>query len=327
VTPQPTLKGTRVLVTGGAGFIGSHLVDRIVQDGPERLVVVDNLYLGREENLAEARTAFPDLAFRRLDATDYEAMERIIAEERIDSVFNLAVIPLPASLVRPRWTIEQNVSITTVLCELLRTGAYRSLLHFSSSEAYGSAAYVPMDEAHPSIPSTPYAASKVSSDHVVLSYWHTFGLDAAIVRPFNNFGPRQNSGTYAGIIPIVVERGMRGEPIEIYGDGEQTRDFVFVRDTADAAVRIHATPATRGRIVNIASGREVSVNRLVAELLDVLGVDVPVQHVDPRPGDVRRHLASIDLARELIGFEPATSLRQGLVETVAWYQARKGQPA
>jgi UDP-glucose 4-epimerase len=327
VTPQPTLKGKRVLVTGGAGFIGSHLVDRIVDDAPERLVVVDNLYLGREENLEDARRADPTIAFHNLNATDFDAMERLIRDERIDAAFNLAVVPLPASLVRPRWTIEQNVAITTVMCELLRTGAYRTLIHFSSSEAYGSAAYVPMDEAHPSVPSTPYAASKVASDHVVLSYWHTFGLDAAIVRPFNNFGPRQNTGSYAGIIPIVVERAMRDEPIEIYGDGEQTRDFVFVRDTADAAVRIHAAPATRGRIVNVASGREVSVNRLVTELLDVLGVEVPVQHVAPRPGDVRRHLASIDLARELIGFEPATSLRQGLVETVAWYRARRRQPA
>jgi UDP-glucose 4-epimerase len=327
VTPQPTLKGKRVLVTGGAGFIGSHLVDRIVQDAPERVVVVDNLYLGREENLEDARRADPDLVFHRQDATDYEAMERLVRDERIDSVFNLAVVPLPASLVRPRWTVEQNVAITTVLCELLRLGTYGTLIHFSSSEAYGSAAYVPMDEAHPSVPSTPYAASKVGSDHIVLSYWHTFGLDAAIIRPFNNFGPRQNSGTYAGIIPIVVERALRGEAIDIYGDGEQTRDFVFVRDTADAAVAIHAAPGTRGRIINIASGREVSVNRLVAELLDVLGVELPVRHVAPRPGDVRRHLASIELARELIGFAPATTLRQGLVETAEWYQSRKRQPA
>ena len=327
MTPQPTLKGKRVLVTGGAGFIGSHLVDRIVHDAPERVVVVDNLYLGREENLEDARSADPDLVFHRQDATDYEAMERLLRDERIDSVFNLAVVPLPASLVRPRWTVEQNVSITTVLCELLRLGTFGTLIHFSSSEAYGTAAYVPMDEAHPSVPSTPYAASKVSSDHIVLSYWHTFGLDAAIIRPFNNFGPRQNSGTYAGIIPIVIERALRGEPIEIYGDGEQTRDFVFVRDTVDAAVGVHAAPLTRGRILNVASGREVSVNRLVAELLDVLGVEVPVRHVAPRPGDVRRHLASIDLARELIGFAPATTLRQGLVETAAWYQSRKRQPA
>ena len=321
MAPRPTLKGKRVLVTGGAGFIGSHLVDRIVCDSPRRLVVVDNLYLGREENLEQARGSRPDLVLEAQDASDYESMERIVRDEKIDVVFNLAVIPLPASLVRPRWTIEQNVAITTVACELLRTGAYSTLIHFSSSEAYGSAAYVPMDEAHPSIPSTPYAASKVSSDQVVLSYWHTFGLDAAIIRPFNNFGPRQNSGTYAGIIPVVVQRALRGEPIEIYGDGEQTRDFVFVRDTTDAAVRIYETPETRGRVINIASGREVSVNMLVMELLDVLGVEVPVTHVEPRAGDVRRHWASIELARKLIGFEPATSLRQGLVETVAWYRA------
>lgn len=323
MAPQPTLNGKRVLVTGGAGFIGSHLVDRIAQDAPQRLVVVDNLYLGREENLEQAREERPDLVFHRQDASDLEGMERILREEQIDLVFNLAVVPLPASLVRPRWTIEQNMAITTVLCELLRKAAYRTLIHFSSSEAYGSAAYVPMDEAHPSIPSTPYAASKVGSDHVVLSYWHTFGLDAAIIRPFNNFGPRQNSGTYAGIIPVVVERALAGEPVEIHGDGEQTRDFVFVRDTADAAIRLYAAPATRGRIINIASGRETSVNVLVRELLDVLGIAVPVSHVAPRPGDVRRHLASIDLARELIGFEPATSLRQGLIETVAWYRAQR----
>jgi UDP-glucose 4-epimerase len=179
-----------------------------------------------------------------------------------------------------------------------------------------------MDEAHPAVPSTPYAASKLAGDQVVLSYWHTFGLDAAVIRPFNNFGPRQNAGTYAGIIPIVVDRATRGEPIEIYGDGEQTRDFVFVRDTADAAIRLFGTSAARGRIVNVASGREVSVNELVATMLDILGSDVEVRHVDPRPGDVRRHLASIDLARELIGYEPRTSLHDGLAETIDWYLGR-----
>ena len=153
----------------------------------------------------------------------------------------------------------------------------------------------------------------------MLSYAHTFGLDASIVRPFNNFGPRQNAGSYAGIIPIVVGRARAGEPIEIYGDGEQTRDFVFVRDTVDAIVRVYAEPATLGRIVNVASGREVSVNELVRLLLEALDSDVEVRHGPPRPGDVRRHLASIDLARRLIGYEPRTSLRDGLAETVAWY--------
>ncbi len=316
------LSGTSVVVIGGAGFIGSHLVDRLVAEEPSQLTVVDNLFLGREENLAAARRDHPELRFVQEDATDLEALDAVLREVAADVVFNLAVVPLPASLERPRWSVMQNVALATVPCELQRMGRFRTLVHFSSSEAYGSATYVPMDEAHPAVPSTPYAASKLAGDQIVLSYWHTFGLDAAVIRPFNNFGPRQNAGTYAGIIPIVVDRATRGEPIEIYGDGEQTRDFVFVRDTADAAIRLFASPAARGRIVNVASGREVSVNELVATMLDILGSDVEVRHVDPRPGDVRRHLASIDLARELIGYEPSTSLHDGLAETIDWYLGR-----
>ena len=314
--------GKSVLVLGGAGFIGSHLVDRIVDERPSRLTVVDNLFLGRESNLDHARRRFDGLRFAKLDGTDVEALAGVIRDEAVDVVFNLAVVPLPASLERPRWSVEENVGLAIVPCELLRQGSFQTLIHFSSSEAYGSASYVPMDEGHAPVPSTPYAASKLAGDHIVLSYQHTFGLDAGIIRPFNNFGPRQNSGSYAGIIPIVVGRATRGEPIEIFGDGEQTRDFVYVRDTADAAVRLYEEPATRGRIVNVASGREVSVNELVRLLLDILGADVPVEHRPPRAGDVRRHLASIELARELIGYEPHTSLRDGLADTVAWYLER-----
>jgi UDP-glucose 4-epimerase len=316
---RPTLAGKSVLVLGGAGFIGSHLVDRLADEGPRRVSVVDNLFLGREENLAAARERVADLRFHEQDATDEAALEAIVRADETEVVFNLAVVPLPASLERPLWSVEHNVRLALVPAELLRRGRFETLVHFSSSEAYGSAAYVPMDEGHPPVPSTPYAASKLAGDQIVLSYQHTFGLDAAIIRPFNNFGPRQNAGSYAGIIPIVVNRATRGEPIEIYGDGEQTRDFVFVRDTADAAVAMYGEPATRGRIVNVASGREVSVNELVRLLLEAIGADVPVRHVEPRPGDVRRHWASIDLARQLIGYEPRTSLRDGLAETVAWY--------
>jgi UDP-glucose 4-epimerase len=318
---RPPLAGKSVLVTGGAGFIGSHLVDRLIEDGPSRVTVVDNLFLGKEENLAEARARSGDVRFVNQDATDYEAMAAILAEHRVDVVYNLAVVPLPASLTRPRWSTEHNIELATVPCELLREQRYATLIHFSSSEAYGSAEYVPMDEKHPSTPSTPYAAAKDAGDRIVLSYIHTFGVDAAILRPFNNFGPRQNAGAYAGIIPIVVNRARAGQPIEIYGDGEQTRDYVFVRDTADAAVRTYGEQRTRGRSMNVASGIELTINELVRQLLEALGSDVPVVHVEPRLGDVRRHAADIGLARELIGFEPRTSLREGLAETVAWYLA------
>lgn len=319
--PRLTLAGKNVLVTGGAGFIGSHLVERIVAENPSRLVVVDNLFLGNEANLAVARGLIPGLKLYAHDATDFDEMAAIMASERIDVVFNLAIVPLPASLVNPRWTIDVNVALATVPCELLRLGCCETLIHFSSSEAYGSAGTVPMTEDHPCLPSTPYAASKLAGDHVALSYRETYGLDVAIIRPFNNYGPRQNAGAYAGVIPIVVGNALRGEPVHIYGDGEQTRDFVFVRDTVDAAVRAYETPATRGQVINVASGRETTINTLVRELLAALEIDVPVIYDPPRAGDVRRHCGSIALAESLFGYQQRTPLTDGLAETVAWYRA------
>ena len=316
-----SLAGKNVVVTGGAGFIGSHLVERITRESPRTLSVIDNMYLGRPENLARARELFPDLQLHTQDASDYDAVGAIVAADQVDVFFNLAIVPLPASLINPRWTVDHNVALATVPCELQRQGFFETLIHFSSSEAYGSATYVPMDEEHPSVPSTPYAASKLAGDYVVLSYRETYQTDVAILRPFNNFGPRQNAGAYAGIIPIVVGRALRGEPIIIYGDGEQTRDFVFVRDTADAAVRMYERPATRGRVINVASGVEVSMNRLVRELLNALDCDAEIIHQDSRPGDVRRLCGAIDLARDLIDFEPTTELAAGLRETVAWYRS------
>jgi UDP-glucose 4-epimerase len=247
-------------------------------------------------------------------------MREIVRTEQVDVVFEMAVVPLPTSLVHPRWTCDVNLSLATVACELLREGLYRTLVHFSSSEVYGTARYVPMDEAHPLEPSTPYAASKAGADHIAASYAKTFGLDVTTVRPFNGFGPRQNEGAYAGVIPVVIARALAGEPIFIHGDGEQTRDFTFVGEIADAAVQAYLHPATRGRVLNVCSGREISVNVLVAKLLDVLAADVPVVHDDPRPGDVRRHCGSPAAAVELLGMRPGGRLDEGLAETVRWYR-------
>lgn len=314
------LKGKRVLVTGGAGFIGSHLVDRVIRDGPAGVVVVDNLFLGREENLAEARAAFPALVFHGDDASDYDAMARIVSDERIDVIFNLAVIPLPTSLERPRWTVDVNVAIATVASELLREGRYHTLIHFSSSEAFGTAQYAPMDEGHPLVPSTPYAASKAAGDHVILSYRETFGIDAAIVRPFNNYGPRQNDGAYAGIIPIVVRRAIRGAGVVISGDGTQTRDFTFVRDTAEAAVRVYQATATRGHVINVATGHESSINALVRQILRLMQADVPISYGPPRPGDVLRHCGGVSRLRAMTGYELGAITDAALLETIEWYR-------
>ena len=316
-----SLKGKRVLVAGGAGFIGSHLVDRLVDEQPAALVVVDSFFLGCDENLADARLRFEPLRVYRLDARDLAAMRQLVQSERIDVVFNLAVVPLPTSLDYPAWTIRTNIDIAVTFCELARCGDIQTLVHFSSSEAYGSAQYVPMDEKHPVIPTTPYAASKAACDQIVHSYRETFGIDRFIVRPFNNFGPRQNARLFAGVIPIVARRATMGEAIEIFGDGEQTRDYVLVSDTAEAAVRLYHVEASRGRIVNVATGCETSVNDLVARILKILGKpNHPIRHAAGRPADVRRHRGDPGLLRELTGFEPTPLSDEHLRKTLEWYQ-------
>jgi UDP-glucose 4-epimerase len=250
-------------------------------------------------------------------------MRDLAVKQKVDVVFNLAVIPLPTSLEYPVWTVNTNIGIALTFCELARTGCIETLIHCSSSEAYGSAEIIPMNEDHPANPKTPYAASKLAGDELVLSYLRTFHIDAAIVRPFNNYGPRQNEGRYAGIIPIVVRRLKKNEPIEIYGDGEQTRDYIFVKETADGFVKTYQHEASRGRVLNLATGKEITINALVARMLEILGKpDHPVVHVQERIGDVRRHCGGIDLARQLIEFSPAVMPEQGLLETAEWYYER-----
>lgn len=316
-----TAQGRSLLVTGGAGFIGSTLVDRLIAENPAKIVVVDNFFLGHEANLIDAGRRRPDLEVIRLDASDVSAMQEVVVTHGIDTVFDLAVIPLPTSLTYPSWTVSTNVGIALTFCELARRGLIERLLHCSSSEAYGSARFVPMDEEHPHDAITPYAASKSAADHIIESYIQTFGIDATVVRPFNNFGPRQNPGSYAGIIPIIVRKVMQGEPIDVHGDGEQTRDFIFVRRTADMIVRVFNSPACRGQVLNVASGHETSVNELVSRVLAIMGApDHPIVHTSERPGDVRRHCADVSRLRGLLEFEPEAFTTDELAETVAWYR-------
>jgi UDP-glucose 4-epimerase len=315
-----SLNGKSVLVTGGAGFIGSTLVDRIIQDDPKSLIVVDNFFLGSMTNLEPALAARPDLEVIRLDAADLSAMQDIVLRHSVDTIFDLAVVPLPTSLTYPSWTVLTNIGIATTLCEIARRGHIERFIHFSSSEAYGSARYVPMDEAHPHDAITPYAASKSAEDHIISSYVQTFGIDATIVRPFNNIGPRQNLGSYAGIVPIVIRKVLANEPIEIYGDGEQTRDLTWVRDCADFAVRIHDSADCQGKTLNVATGVETSMNDLVRRILAIMGKpEHPIVHTDPRPGDVRRHCADVSALRSLLGDAPGVLSDDSLAETVSYY--------
>lgn len=316
-----TLRDRSILVTGGAGFIGSHLCDRLAAESPRAVVAVDNLFLGRESNLAQARALLGErFHFYRDDACDEVRMEEILRLHAVEVVYDLAVVPLPVSLERPMWSVMENTRLTAVLCELQRCGLFESMVHFSSSETYGTAQQVPITEDHPYVPSTPYAAGKLAGDQTALSYRHTFGLDITCLRPFNNYGPRQNALSFAGIIPTVIGHVKRGEPVTIYGDGEQTRDFIYVCDTAQAAVRLYEEEAAAGQVVNVGSGTELSMNALVACLLELLGKpEHPVVHGPPRLGDVRRHLAGTQRAQALLNFTLETALMDGMAETVAWY--------
>lgn len=318
------LENKSIMVTGGAGFIGSHLVDRLIQEKPSNLVVVDNFFLGKESNLQEAKMNYPRLKILHQDASEYEAMKQIMKDEDIQVIFNLAVTPLPASLTRPRWVYEENMAIVLCLLELIRSHDFDTLIHFSSSEAYGTSVYAPMNENHPLNGTTPYAVSKAAGDNLILSYYRLFGIDASIVRPFNNYGPRQNEGSYAGVIPLTIKRILSGEPPLIYGDGKQTRDYLYVTDTADAAVKVYNCTKTRGRVLNIGSGKETSINAVVRLTAQHLNCKKPIVYQKPRPADVRRHIASIFLAEELIDFCPKVNMEEGMKTTIEWYRSVLG---
>ena len=248
-------------------------------------------------------------------------MQDVVASRKIDTVFDFAVIPLPTSLTYPGWTVATNVGIVTTFCEIARRGMIDRFIHLSSSEAYGSARYVPMDEEHPHDAITPYAASKSAGDHIIQSYVQTFGIDATVIRPFNNVGPRQNPGSYAGIIPIVVRKVLEDVPIQIHGDGKQTRDFIYASHTADTIVKVFDSSACRNQVLNVATGVETSINDLVGMLLDVLeSPHHPVVYVPERPGDVRRHCADTSKLQRLLGFTPPAINREDLAETVSWYR-------
>jgi UDP-glucose 4-epimerase len=317
-----SLSNKSILVTGGAGFIGSHLVDRIIKENPEQIVIASNFFLGSPNNLKEAKANFPKLKIIRCDVSDYEEINEVVEQNNIDTVFNLAVIPLPTSLVRPEWTVKKNIDMTLNVCKLQRKDKFKTLIQYSSSEAPGSAKQIPMREDHPTDPETPYAASKAATDQIALSYHHTFGCDVSVIRPFNQYGPRQNAKKYAGIIPLMVGKMLKNEDVFVYGDGEQTRDFLYVTDTTDATIKIHDNKLSRGKIINVASGKEIKIIDVVREIANLMNYNKEILYKDPRIGDVRRHLADISLVKTL-GWEPKIDFPEGIRKTVEWYLNNK----
>ncbi|MDD5053439.1 MAG: NAD-dependent epimerase/dehydratase family protein [Sulfuricurvum sp.] len=307
----------KIMVVGGAGFIGSHLADGLVKAG-HAVSVVDNLFLGKRENLPDT------VEFYKVDASLYHRMYAAIIAVKPDVIFNLAVLPLPHSLVDPYRNVEANIRIVNNLCCLLQQGKYYGrLIHFSSSEVYGSAQYEPMCEKHPIEPSTPYAASKAAGDFICSSYIKTFGCDITIIRPFNNYGERQNGGSYAGVIPLTIQRLREGKVPIIYGSGKQTRDYIYVGDTVRAAQMVLGRDDLGGQIFNIASGHDVSIGWIIQEIQELMGTDEKVLYQPERAGDVRRHIANTLRAKDILHFEHKIGMKEGLKKTIDWYLAQK----
>lgn len=315
---RKNLAGKTILVTGGAGFIGSHLVDKLLSEQVAHVVIIDNLFVGSEENLVEA-LASGRVTFYRDDAELNTSLEYIFSNHRIDVVFNCATKALNYSFLNPANAFDTNVRVTLNLLELQRRKLFKTLCHFSTSEVYGSAVYEPMDEAHPRNPTTTYAAGKAAADLAVESYVRMFGVDAFIVRPFNNYGPRQNyKGMLAGVIPITAMRLLTGGVPEIHGDGTQSRDFIYVRDTVEAVIKLYAAQSP-GETVNISTNNQISINDLVKNICSHYGYSGEILRKPARHSDVQSHNACNAKIKTLIQYT-LTPFEKGLAETLDWYE-------
>lgn len=316
---MPCIEGKNILVTGGAGFIGSHLCDGLLKKGAGKVVCVDSFFLGKEGNIKDA-LEHRNFVLYRDDCRHFGVMQSVMDKEKIDVVFNMATIALNYSFFNPFDAYMVNVEIANTLLELLKIGTYKTLIHTSSSEAYGTARYSPMDENHPTNPTTPYAAGKAAADLMVHSFYKVLGLDISIVRPFNNYGPRQNStGSLAAIIPATARRIKEGGMPMVEGDGEQTRDFIFVKDTVRALILAYEKEESRGKIINLGSGKDISINALLKLICEYYGYTGEWEHRPARTSDVKNLCADSKLARGILGFEPEVGFEEGLRMTLDWY--------
>lgn len=307
--------GINALVIGGAGFIGSELVHQLAAAGTG-MTVVDNLATGKRENLAGLPAE--KVRFIEGDLRDGELMAPLMKQAQV--VYHLACLGVRQSIHSPFENHQVNAEGTLRLLMLARAAHVERFVYVSSSEVYGTGLRVPMDEDHPTYPMTVYGAAKLAGEAYTRAFYRTYGMPTVVIRPFNTYGPRcHHEGDSGEVIPRFMLRAMAGRRLVIFGDGEQTRDFTCVSDTARGILLAGVIEGVEGETINLGYGREITINQLAEEVAAVTGRKVQVKHDIARPGDTLRLYADTGKARRLLGFEAQVSLRQGLEKLRDWY--------
>ena len=326
------MKKETVLITGGAGFIGSNLTEHLLKQG-YRVIVLDDLSRSSTDSLRASYNYSPDFLFIKGSVTDFDTVDR--AMNHADMVFHLAAqVHWEESIDDPVNSFQINTMGTLNVLEALRRNLTRRnpvklMLFSSSSEVYGTGQYMPMDEKHPFNPQSPYAAGKAATDRLCSSYHHVYNVPVVILRQFNTYGPKQMLKGYSAVVPKFINQAINGRSPTVYGDGKQTKDFHYIDDLVsayDLIINKWNELDIFGKAINFGTGKETSINTLADNILKIVAEKTendadklePV-HLPPRPGEVLRFSADITMAKKLLGFEPKTDIKDGLEKYVDWF--------
>lgn len=309
----------KYIVTGGAGFIGSHIVEELLLQGHE-IVIFDDLFSGKMENIQEFLTD-KKVSFVKGSVTDISLLLQVC--EGADGIFHEgAIASVPRSIANPSATNEANVTGTLNVLLAARDCNVRKVLFASSSSVYGNTPTLPKDEEMTPNPLSPYAVSKLTGEHYMKVFSEVYGMQTLCLRYFNVFGPRQDpKSEYAAVIPRFITRILKHESPIIYGDGKQTRDFTFVKDVVQANIRAMESDAEG--MYNVAYCQRINLIELADVIMEITGISVPLKYEPNRVGDVRDSLAAINRAKDAFGYAPAYTVKTGLMETIPWYQNQK----